>query len=260
MEEHQSRDTILAELDNLLDSRIGRLYGSQLALEDVWKVLEGNAKELNTIEARVNDSIQAILEIGSIRSSQREILLSDLQRRLHNFLASSVTFDDQTSAHIKRFYRRGNFKELGQRYIEHRKSLFDKEAIRGLARVLRNVALHYSLPEILISNSITPLPGNSINDPGTEHRVTFLLDCEHAAILIKRSQISSSEEQIRALGCLEGYPDGLPISALTDNFVVVGSDIRDWLSKNEFPLVESEIEVFVRRYNEVVERYNEFQR
>ena len=69
----QTREALLAEMESILNTRAGRLYSSWSALNDAWTVLEGNAGDISTVEARVNDSLEGMLEIER-NGVQRDIV------------------------------------------------------------------------------------------------------------------------------------------------------------------------------------------
>lgn len=83
------RDKIIQKLQGLYQTRGGQVWASWRSLEDAWFVVKRNGSAIIRSEAQINASLQAIQELGV--EQHRNELLKDLNRQLHNFLASAIT-------------------------------------------------------------------------------------------------------------------------------------------------------------------------
>ncbi len=244
------RDKIIQKLQGLYQTRGGQVWASWRSLEDAWFVVRRNGSEIVRIEEQINASLQAIQELGV--EQHRNELLKDLNRRLHNFLASAITLTRYTDKHLKTLHPGS---DLYRRFCERKGDAYRNEPVCILVEALRNVALHYGLPEIKISQTVKAPPGGKMNDPGTAHTVVFNLDCLHALALIKASGRKKQHKQ--AWQFLENEAGDLfPLARLVDRFLKATEPIYIWLAETESLVEKDEVDRFIKEYDELVDKYN----
>jgi len=240
----------IQKLQGLYQTRGGQIWASWHSLEDAWFVVKRNGSEIIRIEEQINSSIQAIQELGV--EQHRNELLKDLNRRLHNFLASAITLVRYTDKHLNTLHPGS---DLYRQFCERKGDAYQNEPVCILVEALRNVALHYGLPEIQISQTVEAPPERKMNDPGTAHTVVFSLDCLHAIALIKASGRKKQHKQ--AWHFLENEAGDLfPLTRMVDRFLKATEPIYVWLAEAENRVEKGEVDRFINEYNELVEKYN----
>lgn len=248
----QDRQDILRELERLYKTRSGRVLAGWYALNDAWRVLEGNARAIKEIEQRINASRSAMLEINA-SSDVRDRVLLQVSRFLHNFLASAVTLDDQTLGHVKRFYRNTPLETDLNRL---RAQSFSMEPYCAVVHTLRNIALHFALPEILYRFRIEPSPGGTINDPGTTENLTLLLNREHAQTLVRAAGNRKNPLHKQTLDYFGTLASDIALAELVDRYIDAMQKLTSWLRSEEVRFEGTEMERFTAKHNELVGRYN----
>ena len=154
------------------------------ALIFVHSIFGWNQRELmemiEAIDSNANDL--AILMAGNVRHhEERKGLFTELIRRLHNYLASVVTFVDHTRNLMRSYEGSHTHSEYEQRVAA--------VTAHGLARFvtkLRSYLLHYRLPQVGVQVSF---------DQGVESFMCFLNRDEPSDGLTGRRQHASSSRR-----------------------------------------------------------------
>ncbi len=194
-----------------------------------------------------------MLEIMS-DANVRERILVHLGRLLHNFLASAVALDDQTTDHVTRFYRRI---PLHTEFDRRRAQVLDAEPLCSVIRSLRNVALHQRLPTTRVGIQVRGPTGGRVNDPGTTERMTFHLDVVYALALIRtRIRDRDNPVDLQAMEYLAGLGEDFLLTELVTRFSRAFSPLAEWLRETEKQYEGAEMQKFRDKYNELVSRYN----
>ena len=245
MKKQPTREQLFEELKQLYQTRGGKLWGSWRALENAWFVLSRNRQAILESEEMVKSRPDLIAAKSS------NAVLTEMMRYLHNFLASAVTVDDQVKGHVHRFYRRQN-KSLLLNYQSHREQMFQREPVCALVRVLRNVSLHFALPEILVHHEVAGPLGEKINDPGTTTTIKFRLDCAHTHALIKAADRRRNRAYLDAIGFLKTLNDDIPLTDIAERYISAFETLHKWLSKVEHTIEGSAVDEYISKYNEIV--------
>jgi len=254
----RSTEEILHDLDELLSTRGGRLWGSWHSLNDAAFVLRRNADDIVRIEEQINKNPQAIFEIGNEENrEQTDFVLLDLTRRLHNFVASVETLEDHISRHLGTHYKG---QQLQSSYNVKRDELLENEPVCHLVIALRNVTLHYGLPEVRVKFAVSfvdqPLIGSAEHGgrQGPPPTMTFVLDCLQVNALIR---VTTRNRQYReALEFLENNMPELSLVRLVEQYTANSIPLLNWLQKESKWAEDDEVREFVRRYNKLVQEFN----
>lgn len=234
------------ERKRLLETPGGKLWGSWKTLDDAWLVLSGNALDAIRVESYVNSSPEAMIDLHN----HMDDYLAECRRKFHNFLASARSFDDQTRRHLRQFYRGQGLEEP---YSRRREDAFASEPVCALVQRLRNMALHYALPEIYLV-ARTRRTADSAYD---EVRDSFCLS-PHALLALSRAAAhrgGDSSKQAEAF--LESLTEkDLPVSRIIHHYVAVVEPLHNWLGIKEEEVAGAIVDEFLNRYNTIVQEYN----
>jgi len=246
----EKRQALLRELEKLLRARGGQLYASQRALDDIWSVVRGNADEIIRFEQLVNSSPEHRLNLNIDTYS---LVLTDLARRFHSFLAAAVTVDDYALKHVTSFYRG---KQLSRDLQSRRMRLFADEPACSIIYALRNAALHYTLPELRLNFWVMGPPGGHINDPGRFEKVTLVLDGMHALVLIRAMGNKRNPIHQHALKFLSAAAKDIGVTKMLNEYMSAMKSLHHWLGRAEEEKEGTLIEEFASPYNRIVNDLN----
>jgi hypothetical protein len=250
---NEEAERALSEIERLHKTRGGQLRGSWGSLEDAVFVLRGNANDIIAFEQRINESMEVMLGIVEEESRTRNSVLTDLARRLHNFLASAVSLEDQMKRNARTFYRGATIPSELKLQLD---AAAESEPHYAVVRALRNGALHHSLPEIRMKFELRAPPGGSINDPDMTQNLTFELDVPYALALIRASGRDGDTMRDVAIDFLTTLDADLPLAELVRLYLEVALPVQDWLRLTEEIADGGIVDEFDEHYNALVDRYN----
>jgi len=240
-------EEILRDLEELLGTEGGRLYGSWHSLGDAAFVLQRNADDILRIEEEVNKSPEAIREVGDQENREKmDFLLSDLTRRLHNFVASAVTMERHTDRHLNTHYKHN---PLSSNYRAKREEIYEDEPLCHLVNAIRNVSEHYGLPEIRAEFAVGPLEQGQAPLP----TVSFVLDCVQMHALIHAT--SRNRQYREALKFLKDNIPQFPLCQLVKRHRAAFVALLDWLQQESKWEDDEEVKEFVARYNDLAREF-----
>ncbi len=132
------------ELDNAIRASPALIAHRRIeAIAHAHYVFQRNYEELKDALDKATDP-GAILPIHDIdRRAELDIVLMEIRRLLHNFLAAAKTLVDQTRVIITDGYRNHTFFERYKKEIQDR---FATNPTANFVQDLRNYLLHYGLP------------------------------------------------------------------------------------------------------------------
>lgn len=246
------------DLEQLLGTRGGRLWGSWHSLDDAAFLLRRNADDILRVEEQINNNPRANLEIGSEENrEQTNFVLLDLNRRLHNFVASAETLE----AHIRR-HLGTNYKgdQLESNYDLRREELFKNEPVCHLIIALRNVSLHYGLPEVRVKFSVSFVDQPRTCSPHGSGRegplptVTFVLDRLQVNALIRAT--TRTRQYREALEFLEQNAPELSVVRLVERYTSASLPLLNWLREESNWREDEEVKQFFDCYNKLVREFN----
>lgn len=245
---HKKVKALADERTQLLQTHGGKLWGSQKTLDDAWAVLSGNTLETIRLESYVNSSPEAMIDLHN----RKDDYLAECRRKFHNFLASATSLDDQTRRHLRQFYKG---QPLEEQYKKRRESAFGCEPVCALVQRLRNIALHYALPEIYLVGRFRRREDSADHD---EVRESFCLS-PHAFLALSRAAAHRGEEYVKqAEAFLESLSEKhLAVCEIIHSYVTVADPLHAWLGTKEEEVAGAAVTEFLDRYNAIVREYNE---
>jgi hypothetical protein len=143
-------------------------YASRLKwLQRNFYVFDKNWEELSKIFRISKDTELTLKIMGTEKRESLDLVLSELTRRLHNFVASALSLRDITQKAIPAWYKNDEFLES---YKKRQREHFGDNEIRAFVQCLRNYMIHGSRPGIFSHWELKVNPGPIIH--------TFRLDKE----------------------------------------------------------------------------------
>ena len=137
------QDDLLALAKEVNDSDALRYAGRIKTLQVNYYVFNRNYGELKKLIEIKNDP-KKMLELWDLRNrNQLEIVINEVLRLFHNFLASAKSLVDQTRVVIRAWYKDTDFLKEYNHQIASR---FTNNQTARFIEDLRNYNLHYSLP------------------------------------------------------------------------------------------------------------------
>ena len=250
------RRRALDEFSRLRNTRGGRIYEGRNSRKDMRTVVRRNAYDIISLQRRINDDVRSVLELSTEDSDAREALLTDVMRRLHNFLASAVSLEQQTMRHTRTFYRN---RALLREYDERCDHIMHRAPVICVTRELRDAAVHFSLPSVLAGFTIRGSAAAATQDQESNMSLSLLIDKASAMALLAANRRRSRRRSLcfqLAKSFLEADEDDLPLVDLVENYIDAIDPLYDWLDASERTEEWPAIQRFIGDWNRTVNIYN----
>ena len=131
---------ILEEINN---SEAIKIYYRLRTLGVNFFVFGRNFEELQNV-LNLTEQPEKMLALWSLRNRPKlELMMQEVTRLMHNFLASAKTLVDHTRVLIRDWYQGTKFLEEYESQVAKR---FTSNSLVGFVEGLRNYSLHYALP------------------------------------------------------------------------------------------------------------------
>jgi hypothetical protein len=135
----------LAQIDKRLQSEpVAIAVHRVFALKGVFRVFEGNSRELWALLALMHRVEIALPLLDGDQPQALDGYLDDVERSLHNFLASATSLIDHTRRHIQLAYSEESRVRI--QYSAGVEARFASWEIAEVVKGLRNYTLHRQLP------------------------------------------------------------------------------------------------------------------
>jgi hypothetical protein len=195
-------------------------YRQIQALKSTFRVFQGNHEELLKCLEPLKDS-QKSLSIYRYDTQNKEILIDEISRLFHNFLASAKSLVDHTRVSIDKLYPNHDFKAEYQTKLDQ--DLANNE-VQKFIQKLRNYTQHYTLP-------LVGLQIRFQQDVGIDCRMK--LDIES---LLRWTNWSDSKKY------LERNIKGIFLEDLVQEYYQLIADFYQWLEKRQHEIHKSDFE------------------
>lgn len=189
-------------------------------------VFERNYHELKkVIEAsRHPNNILRLWDVNN--RHELRILMNEVIRLLHNFLASAKTLVDHTRALISDWYENTDFLREYNSEVDNR---FSNNPVSGFIEGLRNYALHYSLP---LTNAKLSVKMKAL---GQEESV------KSDFVLVKSVLLHWPKWPQKAKTFLNSAGDEIAVDTLIDNYFRQIAEFHSWMHKRLLEIHETEL-------------------
>lgn len=169
---------------------------------------------------------------------ERDQVLLELTRMLHNFLSSAMMLVDHTRALVKLWYDQHIF---FQQYDSEIKNRFRKSDLHRFIQCLRNYTLHYllPLPHVNLSFSRNSLSEEFVN---------------HSAIVLSRKQLLQWKGwDQKARSYLQSNDGDIVLGDLLNEYFKIVHDFHSWMHKQLQEIHEDELMKLKEMANEIKE-------
>jgi hypothetical protein len=212
---------------NELKERLPQLPGWQvraelLALDRSMRVFKGNAAELSRYLGE-HERVPAVLELWDVNNRDAfDRFLDEVDRLLHNFVASAASLRDHTRRLRDKLLREDPGDELAAEYQTRVDELFKSSPAVQFIQGVRNYALHRRLPIARGSLSIAPHPGRSVAE-GASFESQIMLD---------RSDLLEWPNWNRvAMEYIDAAEGDVPIDEAIEKCVQAVTAFHDWFKE-----------------------------
>jgi hypothetical protein len=108
-----------------------------------YRLFLGNDRELVSF-LTAHEQPPAVLELWDLRNREAlEGFLDEVDRLLHNYLASALSLRDHTLRMRRKYAKAAGWEEA---YVEHERQIFLNDPVCSFVQKLRNYCLHFRLP------------------------------------------------------------------------------------------------------------------
>lgn len=129
-----------APFPNLVGVHERRLRADFAGLARSYRAFLGNDRELRSFLA-AREQPPGALELWDARNAER--LLDEVDRLLHNYLASALSLRDHTLRVRRKYAKAAGWEEA---YVEHERQIFLNDPVCSFVQKLRHYCLHFRLP------------------------------------------------------------------------------------------------------------------
>jgi hypothetical protein len=209
----ENQDESMKLEEEVINSNAARYQGYIETLNANFYIFSRNYQELTKL-LEVTKNEEKMLQIWDLRNRQQlEMLLLEIIRLFHNFLASAKSLVDQTRIVINKRYKDTKFLDEYNKQINSR---FVNNPLTGFIEDLRNYNLHYSLPVTNATFSIY------------KDQKTCQNAIDYSFVLIKPSLLIWKEWG-KGKDFLNEAKDKIDISNLVDEYFKQIFDFHTWL-------------------------------
>jgi len=208
------QDELLALAKEVHASKALEYKGRIETLRINFYVFNRNYQELKKL-IDVKDNPKIIFELWDLQNrDQLDMVINEILRLLHNYLASAKSLVEQTRVVIHSWYKETNF--LNE-YKSQVVSRFKNNTMVGFVEELRNFNLHYSIP---ITHATFSVQRNEKTGQDT---------IDHSFVLIKSSLLNWSGWTKKGKPFLRDSDEQIDIGNLVDQYYKQIFDFHFWL-------------------------------
>jgi hypothetical protein len=204
------------------------------ALARTLKVFYGNARELRRALGKLDDPPVDVQILALTDKEGFERFLDEVDRLLHNFVASAISLRDHTER-IRRKFLPPADDDLADLYERRVRQVFADAPVARFVTELRNYTMHARLP-IARGHFHMDMAETSFD-------ATIHLDAED---LLRRGKWSAS-----ARAFIEGWEGMMPVDDVVTEYSALVSDSQDWFRGALEARNREAIDEFNRRQEEV---------
>jgi len=177
-------------------------------------VFSRNYRELK----KLLDSVQSpekTLDLWNLKNREKlNIVINEVVRLFHNYLASAKTLVEHTRILIRAWYKEEDFFQEYEEQIEIR---FIKNSLAGFIEGLRNYSLHYTLP---LANAEMKI---NFEQGGKNPSLDFTF------VLHKRDLLYWSDWPKKAKPFLDTAEDEISINGIVEEYFLIVKKFHIWL-------------------------------
>lgn len=187
-------------LDRMVhESQAFQIYLRRVTLDTLLSVFDRNAHELRTF---LRDAVKPENTYLFMRREEGVVILREIIRLFHNFVASAKMLIDNMRPLIRKWYKNTSFLtayelEVKRRFVNNKLSFFIED--------LRNYVLHYSLPVTTAFVRVTIDPAT-----GQQNEVAHITLNKESLLLWKnwdkgKAFLKQADNEIDLLAIVESY-------------------------------------------------------
>jgi hypothetical protein len=213
------------------------------ALTLAYRIFDANYHELRNFLTHLEKPEVLLTWASWDKRQERDMVILEITRRLHNFLASVKTLIDHTRKLIKKWYSQSTF--FGD-YTSEVKGRFDDNLMTKFVEELRNYTLHYHLPLSYLQFEVN-------RDPISNELVG------HSAIVLKKSQLSPDYNWNKGQKYLATINENIILIELIDDYFKTILSFHSWMHKRLHEIYAEDLkwlEISIKKLNHLKANIN----
>lgn len=186
----------------------------------IYLLHDANYRELKRAASGLSsEDDAATIRLLELWSERRELyrLLDEVNRLLHNFLASAKTLVDHTRVHIQTNHGGTRFDAQYQEEVQKR---FSSSPVTKFVHCLRNYNLHYRIPLVDVSMNVSFESAGQVKE--MRHSIYLRLDV-----------LRDWDGWNRLSKHYLGRADTLPVETLADDYMDLITPFFEWFRAND---------------------------
>ena len=223
----------------IINSNAYKISNQLETLKRNFFIFNRNHTELNKV-LNLTKNEKKMLKLWDLKNrNQLGLVLNELARLLHNYLASAKTLISYTRVLIKHWYKNTEF--LNE-YNEEVKNRFDNNPLAKCIEKLRDYCLHYSLPITNANFKFTPIEGT--------HNVKSI---DFSFSLVKESLLFWDGWKTKARDFLNNSDEDINIESFVNNYYEKVKEFHQWIVKRIIENNKGELEWLAETQRQMID-------